>query len=62
MPINSQDIYKTDAHFDVICKRCGKKFTVIRNWGGGLRREQCNNKDHYNPAKCDCGSQSMEIF
>ena len=57
--IISGDIYQTDAEFEVICKRCGKQFTVIRNWGGGIRRQDDQN---CNPAKCTCGSRSLEVF
>jgi hypothetical protein len=27
-------IRETGAKFEVICKRCKTKFSVIRNWGG----------------------------
>ena len=55
------DTDRTGAQFEVICKRCKHRFIVIRNWGGGIRREggKYNNS---NPAKCDCGSRSLEIF
>jgi hypothetical protein len=31
-------IYSEGDQFLVICKRCNSTFTVIRNWGGGIRR------------------------
>jgi hypothetical protein len=45
--------------FDVICKRCNNQFTVIRNWGGGIRRADDEN---INPAICHCGSRRLEVF
>jgi len=45
--------------FEVICKRCGKRFWVRRNWGGGLRRADNGN---INPAKCSCGSTQLEKY
>lgn len=54
------DTDREGAHFKVICKRCNKTFEVIRNWGGGVRREDSWNKS--NPAKCDCGSRKLEIY
>ena len=62
------DINLTGAKFTVICKRCGKKFEVVRNWGGGIRREFQGRIDYFNrergsnPAKCDCGSRKLELF
>ncbi len=57
------DINLTGAKFTVICKRCGKKFEVVRNWGGGIRRDDVsNNDDRHNPAKCDCGSRKLELY
>jgi hypothetical protein len=53
------DIYDDGAVFEVICKRCGTRFWVIRNWGGGLRRRD---DEHVNPAKCSCGSLQLEVF
>ena len=47
--------------FEVICKRCGHKFTVVRNWGGGIRRDGRGSQNS-NPAKCNCGSRSLEVF
>ena len=59
----SNDIYREGARFIVICKRCGKKFEVIRNWGGGIRRERNNNQPNgSNPAICDCGSRQLELY
>lgn len=52
-------IYDTDARFEVICKRCRKRFWVTRNWGGGIRREDVTNS---NPAQCVCGSLQLEVF
>ena len=56
-------IYDTDAHFTVVCKRCNKKIEVIRNFGGGIRRQDkpCNHP-HSNPAICDCGSRQLEVY
>jgi len=45
--------------FDVLCKRCGNRFTVIRNWGGGIRRAD---NERINPASCSCGSLALEVF
>ncbi len=50
---------ETGARFEVVCKRCKKRFWVIRNFGGGTRRSDNQN---INPAKCDCGSFQLEIF
>lgn len=55
------DINREGAHFDVLCKRCGKKFEVIRNWGGGIRRDYPSHL-RSNPAKCECGSRQLELF
>lgn len=52
-------IYESGTQFEVICKRCGKKFTVIRNWGGGIR---CADNQNINPARCSCGSRQLEVF
>ena len=52
-------IHDTGAKFEVICKRCKKRFWVIRNWGGGIRRAD---NESINPAKCDCGSLQLEIY
>jgi len=49
----------TGDEFEVICKRCGKRFWVIRNFGGGIRRRANQN---INPAKCECDSHQLEIF
>lgn len=32
---NNVNIHEEGAMFDVVCKRCNHRFTVIRNWGGG---------------------------
>lgn len=57
------DIYREGAKFDVVCKRCGKRFEVVRNWGGGIRREYRGQFDPgSNPAKCICGSRQLEIY
>jgi DNA-directed RNA polymerase subunit RPC12/RpoP len=54
------NIYEEGARFDVCCARCGKKFTVIRNWGGGIRRADDEN---INPATCPkCGSRKLEVW
>lgn len=61
-PTKEEQVKGTDregARFEVICKRCGKRFTVIRNWGGGIRRAD-NEKS--NPAICDCGSRQLEVY
>ena len=55
----SGDIQQTGARFEVVCKRCGEKFEVIRNWGGGIRRADNPN---CNPAICKCGSRQLEIY
>jgi len=52
-------IYEDGSQFEVVCRRCGKRFVVIRNWGGGIRRLDNGN---CNPAKCDCGSRSLELY
>ena len=52
-------IYDSGAEFEVICKRCGKRFWVIRNFGGGIRRRD---RQGSNPAKCNCGSLSLEVY
>jgi hypothetical protein len=51
---------ETGACFDVVCKRCNSRFNVIRNWGGGLRREDSAYAS--NPARCQCGSYQLEIY
>ncbi len=56
---NSNSIHETGASFEVSCKRCKAKFTVIRNWGGGVRRAD---KQSINPARCYCGSMKLELF
>ncbi len=53
-------IHSEGAKFDVICKRCQNKFEVVRNWGGGIRRDGKYNRS--NPAKCSCGSMALELF
>lgn len=55
----STDINSEGAQFKVICKRCKKVFTVIRNWGGGIRLAS---NEKVNPAICPCGSRSLEVF
>jgi len=52
-------IHSEGSQFKVVCKRCGGIFTVIRNWGGGIRRLDNQN---INPAKCHCGSLQLEVF
>ena len=59
MLTNNTNITMTGAVFTVICKRCKTKFKVIRNWGGGIRRQD-NEKS--NPAMCRCGSRQLELF
>ena len=49
----------TGDKFEVICKRCQKRFWVIRNFGLGIRRAD---NENINPAKCNCGSYQLEIF
>jgi len=57
------DIHSEGATFTVICKRCGKTYTVIRNWGGGIRRQDKLYGQHGgNPAICDCGSRQLELY
>ena len=56
------DIHSEGARFIVICKRCNKKFEVVRNWGGGIRREFTGVHQGSNPAICDCGSRQLELF
>ncbi len=57
------DIHSEGAHFRVACKRCDKDFEVVRNWGGGIRREyQGSGRPGSNPAICDCGSRQLEIY
>lgn len=57
------DIYNTGTRFKVICKRCGKIFQVIRNFGGGIRREyEGSHQRGSNPAICDCGSRQLELY
>ena len=60
----SGDIYQTDAEFEVVCKRCETRFIVLRNWGGGLRRDGkgCDKNGHPKPAQCDCGSRCLEVL
>ena len=58
------DIYRTDAQFTVICKRCESKFEVARNWGGGIRRAEWSTHTQHlnNPAQCQCGSRQLEVY
>ena len=58
----NNDINSEGARFTVICKRCEKKFEVIRNWGGGIRRERKDWMPESNPAKCECGSRQLELY
>lgn len=56
----SGDIYLSGTRFTVICKRCGHKYDVIRNWGGGVRLAS---NENINPAKCpSCGSIVYEVY
>ena len=57
--MNNTNIHDTGAAFKVICKRCNHTFYVIRNWGGGIRRQDNENS---NPAKCNCGSRQLEVY
>ncbi len=57
----NQDIYCEGDKFKVICMRCKIVFEVIRNFGGGVRREGVS-EDKQNPAICDCGSRKLEVF
>lgn len=52
-------IRDTGTQFEVICKRCGARFWVIRNFGGGIRRQD---NENCNPAMCSCGSRQLELF
>ena len=52
-------IHHSGDQFEVVCKRCGARFWVIRNWGGGLRRRD---NENINPAMCDCESLQLELF
>lgn len=56
---NTTNIHDTGSYFKVICKRCKNIFTVIRNWGGGIRR---TDNENCNPAICSCGSRQLEIY
>jgi len=56
---NTTNIRETGAVFEVICKRCKRKFSVIRNWGGGIRRQD---NENCNPAICECGSRQLEVY
>ena len=55
------DIHSEGAEFEVVCKRCGKKYNVIRNWGGGIRIDYPN-WARSNPAQCTCGSRQLELW
>jgi DNA-directed RNA polymerase subunit RPC12/RpoP len=60
MAFVSGDIYIAGARFMVICTRCGHKFEVIRNWGGGIR---IASNENVNPAKCPkCDSRLLEVY
>ena len=59
----NNDINREGARFTVVCKRCGAKYTVVRNWGGGIRRPDVSQgDDRHNPAKCDCGLRQLEVY
>ena len=60
--LNKMNINHEGARFIVICKRCKRKFEVIRNWGGGIRRESSGVHPDGNPAICHCGSRQLELF
>lgn len=53
------DIWSESALFEVVCKRCGNRFWVRRNWGGGIRRAD---NENVNPAVCSCGSRQLEVY
>jgi len=54
------NIHTSGTHFEVVCKRCGHKFTVIRNWGGGIRLAS---NENVNPAHCpNCQSHQLEVW
>jgi DNA-directed RNA polymerase subunit RPC12/RpoP len=58
--LSGHSIHDEGARFEVICKRCKKVFVVIRNWGGGLRNANDENK---NPAECpECGSMKLDLY
>jgi Zn finger protein HypA/HybF involved in hydrogenase expression len=58
--LSGRSIHNEGARFEVICKRCNNVFVVIRNWGGGIRNANNENK---NPAECPkCGSLQLEIY
>jgi hypothetical protein len=52
-------IHNEGARFMVLCKRCGNRFLVIRNFGDGIRRAD---NERINPATCSCGSLALEVF
>ena len=52
-------MFDNTERIEVICKRCGQRFWVLRNWGGGIRRED---NENINPAKCNCGSRALEVY
>jgi len=55
-----KSIHSSGTHFTVVCERCGTKFTVIRNWGGGIRR---SDNENINPAVCpQCKSRKLEVW
>ena len=58
------DINSEGARFNVICKRCNKIFEVIRNFGGGIRRQYGSQGQPQgsNPATCSCGSRKLELY
>ncbi len=55
----NSSIHLSGTRFEVICRRCGARFWVIRNWGGGIRRRDDENS---NPAICKCGSRQLEVY
>lgn len=59
-----KDINSEGVKFTVICKRCEKRFKVVRNFGGGIRRERGSQgqPNGSNPAICSCGSRQLEIY
>jgi len=56
------NINETGARFTVLCKRCQTTFEVIRNFGGGIRREGSSPYHESNPAQCSCGSRQLELY
>lgn len=57
--MNIQDM-KTGECFKVICKRCSRVFSVIKNsYDSGIRRAD---NQGINPARCHCGSLQLELY